>query len=222
MKLISRIIFTFLLLFTQSVFAQSRQTKNFINEVRRTVKKESIVKDNIDWSKLNNDIKSIPFTGNHNVDKELVYSVFISSLKKAGDKHSLFLSNELSGEIKKQNTKDTFTTSKLLGSNIGYLKIPHCFTFDYQMDLTFADTIVKQIETLDKYAIDKWIIDLRGNTGGNVWPMLSGLAPIIGEGLVGYTVKNQNTTKHMLSNGKINHSTLKTTIYRTKHKFKKI
>lgn len=30
-----------------------------------------------------------------------------------------------------------------------------------------------------------WIVDLRGNGGGNIWPMLAGVGPIIGEGVVG-------------------------------------
>jgi len=30
-----------------------------------------------------------------------------------------------------------------------------------------------------------WIVDLRGNTGGNMWPMLAGIGPVLGEGEVG-------------------------------------
>ena len=30
-----------------------------------------------------------------------------------------------------------------------------------------------------------WIVDLRGNTGGNMWPMLTGIGPILGDGAVG-------------------------------------
>ena len=35
-----------------------------------------------------------------------------------------------------------------------------------------------------------WIVDLRGNTGGNVWPMLLGLGPLLGDGkLVGFRTR---------------------------------
>jgi len=30
-----------------------------------------------------------------------------------------------------------------------------------------------------------WIVDLRGNGGGNMWPMLAGVGPVLGEGVVG-------------------------------------
>lgn len=223
MKLNLQIIVSiFFTLLAHQVNAQSRQTTKFINTVRQVIKKEAAVADDLDWNKFSNNIKSTPYTGNHNTDKELVYSAFINLLREAGDNHSLFLSNEVATQIKKQNSEEIFATSGYLGNNIGYLKIPFCFTFDYQKDVTFADTIVKQIELLDRYDIDKWIIDLRGNRGGNVWPMLSGLTPIIGEGLIGYTIKKQDTTKHIIGKGKINHSNLKVTEYSTKNTFRKI
>ena len=33
-----------------------------------------------------------------------------------------------------------------------------------------------------------WIVDLRSNGGGNMWPMIAGLGPILGEGLLGYFI----------------------------------
>lgn len=33
-----------------------------------------------------------------------------------------------------------------------------------------------------------WVVDLRGNGGGDMWPMLAGLGPLIGEGVVGGSV----------------------------------
>jgi C-terminal processing protease CtpA/Prc len=32
-----------------------------------------------------------------------------------------------------------------------------------------------------------WIVDLRGNGGGNIWAMLAGVGPILGEGELGTT-----------------------------------
>jgi C-terminal processing protease CtpA/Prc len=33
-----------------------------------------------------------------------------------------------------------------------------------------------------------WIVDLRSNGGGNMWPMVAGLGPILGEGPLGYFI----------------------------------
>src|SRR5690606_8339193 len=33
-----------------------------------------------------------------------------------------------------------------------------------------------------------WIVDVRGNTGGNMWPMIAGVGPLLGQGLVGHFI----------------------------------
>ena len=43
-----------------------------------------------------------------------------------------------------------------------------------------------------------WIVDLRGNFGGNMWPMLLSVEPLIGNGTLGYFV-----VSHELSDGSI-------------------
>jgi hypothetical protein len=37
-----------------------------------------------------------------------------------------------------------------------------------------------------------WIIDLRGNGGGNMWPMLAGIGFVLGEGNLGYFVDGKS------------------------------
>ncbi len=44
------------------------------------------------------------------------------------------------------------------------------------------------IRSQDAPDLAGWIVDLRGNTGGNMWPMIAGVGPVLGEGVVGYFV----------------------------------
>ena len=55
----------------------------------------------------------------------------------------------------------------------------------------YADQIQNIIIDLSKQDICGWIVDLRYNTGGNMWPMIAGLGALIGEGKLG-TFKNTN------------------------------
>ena len=41
--------------------------------------------------------------------------------------------------------------------------------------------------------VDTFVIDLRNNTGGNCWPMLAGLGPLLGNGVHGYFVSPKET-----------------------------
>jgi C-terminal processing protease CtpA/Prc len=38
------------------------------------------------------------------------------------------------------------------------------------------------IQANDKEGVCGWIVDLRRNPGGNLWPMLAGLGPLVGDG----------------------------------------
>jgi carboxyl-terminal processing protease len=40
-----------------------------------------------------------------------------------------------------------------------------------------------------------WVVDLRGNTGGNMWPMIAGVGPIVGEGILGFFVDPDSVVK---------------------------
>jgi len=40
----------------------------------------------------------------------------------------------------------------------------------------------------DKNGLKGWVIDLRKNSGGNMWPMLMGLSPFYEDGVLGYFI----------------------------------
>ncbi len=75
---------------------------------------------------------------------------------------------------------------KILKGNIGYLKIVGIGpNVDIQKE---SEKIRNAVIKMSNKKIDKWIIDLRYNGGGNMYPMVSGIAPLIGEGIVGKLV----------------------------------
>lgn len=75
-----------------------------------------------------------------------------------------------------------------LQDSIGYLTIPWVSTTDSLICERIADSLQAVIARLDSRGISRWIIDLRKNSGGNCWPMLTGVAPLLGEGVYGYFV----------------------------------
>jgi carboxyl-terminal processing protease len=81
---------------------------------------------------------------------------------------------------------------KALKHKTGYLKIVGIGpNVDIQSE---AERIRNAVCNLSKMKINKWIIDLRYNGGGNMYPMVSGIAPIIGDGTVGKLVTADHDT----------------------------
>lgn len=52
-------------------------------------------------------------------------------------------------------------------------------------DAAFAAAFQGSVAGLAAQAPCGWIVDLRGNGGGDMWPMLAGLGPLVGEGACG-------------------------------------
>jgi C-terminal processing protease CtpA/Prc len=86
--------------------------------------------------------------------------------------------SELVGEIRGEWLQDS----------IGYLTIPWVSTTDSLVCERIADSLQSVIARLDTRNISRWIIDLRKNSGGNCWPMLAGIGPLLGDGIYGYFV----------------------------------
>lgn len=49
----------------------------------------------------------------------------------------------------------------------------------------YVDSLQSQIGALDSAGACGWVLDLRENTGGNMWPMLAGVGPLLGAEVVG-------------------------------------
>lgn len=72
---------------------------------------------------------------------------------------------------------------RILKSKVGYLKIVGIApNVDIEKE---SKKIRESVIELTKQKIDKWIIDLRYNGGGNMHPMMAGIAPLVGNGIVG-------------------------------------
>lgn len=57
----------------------------------------------------------------------------------------------------------------------------------------FADSLQRAVLELHAHAPISWLIDLRQNTGGNLYPMLAGLGPLLGCGDLGWDVHADGT-----------------------------
>ncbi|MEJ7740751.1 MAG: S41 family peptidase [Chitinophagaceae bacterium] len=119
-------------------------------------------------------------------DKAAVYNLDTANRER---KPSLFrLVGEIKGEV-------------FANKGIAYLTLPWIGTADPAICTLIADSIQQLIARLDQPKISKWIVDLRKNTGGNCWPMLAGIGPLLGNGICGYFVSDTEKIPISYNNG---------------------
>jgi len=69
--------------------------------------------------------------------------------------------------------------------DIGYLLVPGLSGTDLVASRAFTAQLCKQVASLAPTSPRGWIIDLRANPGGNMWPMINGLHSFLGSANVG-------------------------------------
>jgi carboxyl-terminal processing protease len=86
--------------------------------------------------------------------------------------------------------------------NIGYVVLPRCTAKDNDGVLLYAADVRRILTDLSAQSPRGWIVDLRGNTGGDMWPMLTGIGPILGDGVLGSFVAADGNINWFYQDGK--------------------
>ena len=74
-----------------------------------------------------------------------------------------------------------------LPTSIAYVRVGS-FSGSVAEAAAFANRIQNDIIAEDREGIAGWMVDLRGNGGGNMWPMIAGLGAVIGEDVLGFFI----------------------------------
>ncbi len=202
------IFITIAMLLTFKIQAQNGQTEKqaiaLNKEISKIIKKNSLFSDSLNWKNIEAENKGLVYNDNNANNVEIIYDFYTKKLREIGDKHSFFISSKQINEISKATVSE-LPQGEYLGNGIGWVKVPRLMTFDENKDIQFADTIRSIIEKIDTdNTITGWIVDLRHNGGGNMWPMIAGLNALIDDATAGYFVQGKYKVPWSNKNGTIN------------------
>ena len=120
----------------------------------------------------------------------------LTMILRSIDNHSFYWPAE---QVEKwQNTSSDpqadvpFSKGHHIDEEYAYLWMPYLGSGDSVTQVRFADQLHALIDSLDRTGLRGWVLDLRDNQGGNCWPMLAGIGPILGEGICGYFQEGEN------------------------------
>ncbi|MBW8809212.1 MAG: peptidase S41, partial [Lysobacter sp.] len=149
------------------------------------IKARALHRDRIDWGRTDAELRA-RLTADSGASA--AYPLLRELIGALGDGHS-FLMPPQAARDNAGSAKRTFEpVVKPLAGAIGYVAVPG-FSGGRDADRdAFARGIVERIGALAPNASAGWIVDLRGNSGGTMWPMLAGLRPLLGAGGIGGNV----------------------------------
>lgn len=111
------------------------------------------------------------------------YAAISYAVELLGDNHSFF---RPPGQNTSYYRPAELSQGGRIGDSIGYVSVPSFVPTDSLSGVKFATRIQSIIKQVDSPDLKGWIVDLRNNIGGDMYPMIAGIGPVLGEGVCGY------------------------------------
>jgi carboxyl-terminal processing protease len=162
----------------------------FVEEFIARAEAFSIRRDSINWPSVRANVKAM-LAGTTEIEQ--THGAIAYVLQTLGDNHSY---------VRDVRGRDVLYPRSILCStaapepvrgrpdDIGYVRVgPYTGSILSSQDYTSA--VQAAMAAADADSLAGWVVDLRGNTGGNVWPMLTTVWPFV-QGDVVYFVDSDN------------------------------
>ncbi|RYE00894.1 MAG: hypothetical protein EOP50_02955 [Sphingobacteriales bacterium] len=101
-----------------------------------------------------------------------------------GDRHGRFQTPEEARAYEGTEAEPgPLPTGQRIGA-VGYVTVPMFLSVNKKRQEDYVHTLRGLFCSMDTGGLQGWVVDLRNNTGGNCAPMLLGVAPLLGDGVI--------------------------------------
>ena len=164
-------------------FEQSAEAKAYLDSAISIITAHAFYRDSVDFQEIVDYARLLASDAKTPADCYGPIAFILQGLNQK-DHHSFFQTASQARALNSDNGEDfTLPSGRLIGKDIGYIKVPATGALNDAVVKLYADSLQRLIKKLDSKNIRGWIVDVRDNTGGNSFPMLLGLGPIMGEGI---------------------------------------
>lgn len=173
----------------------------YLSEALTIMRDNAVTRYDVDWGALETEVNQIAINANTIAD---TYPAITRALELINTNHS-FLNSPTGTLITYPSTifcNQTFDIDQPFEAGIGYIRVDAVSTRDTAEGNVIATDIQAQIAQRDSQDITAWVVDLRNNQGGNMWPMIAGLGPMFEGNTLGHFVDaDENVTPWGYQNG---------------------
>lgn len=148
------------------------------------VRRASLWRDTVTWNQVERDVRAIAAGSQSAAD---TYPALRALLARLGDHHSFLLRPQSAAAFPTEGAANPRARVRVQTAGVGYIAVPAYSGGD----IVAAESYVRAAyDSLAHVVTDgsgtcRWIVDLRMNGGGNMWPMLGALRPFVGDSGLG-------------------------------------
>jgi carboxyl-terminal processing protease len=167
------------LLVTQSVWGQvgssgiSDSARTYLEGALSILRHSAYYRDRVDWIQTRDSCFTI--AGGAQSSSE-TYDAIRHAIRCLKDNHSSFRIPQQMRRYATLKVKDNPRPEvRTCAEAIGYIKMPGFGSLEDTVLFQYVTEMQARIDSVARLGVVGWVLDLRSNTGGNMWPMLASL-----------------------------------------------
>jgi hypothetical protein len=160
----------------------SAEAAAYLHSALQLLRKHHVNRAKADWVKIERDAREEIGGAVTPAD---TYAAIRGVLGALGEKHTMLVSPDVV-RSRMQGRSATgapvaipMPTFERVGGRFGAVRVPGHIG-PPEAGLRYTQALRSALTEMDAQGVCGWIVDLRGNTGGNMWPMMNGLDPLLG------------------------------------------
>jgi carboxyl-terminal processing protease len=155
----------------------SASAKAVLDAAISLVKQHALRRNDVDWDKVEPQTRALAAGAEEPKD---VYPAIRYLLTKLGDRHSFLMTPSQTKAFQSGGAENPRPEVRSFPEGVVYISIPGYAGAEPGAAREYARRLHEEIAAMAPSATCGWVVDLRSNTGGNMWPMLAGLKPFLG------------------------------------------
>ncbi|WP_327178752.1 S41 family peptidase [Streptomyces sp. NBC_01335] len=160
------------------------KARAYLTSALDLMEKHSLMKAEVDWPKVRRD--AFAHAAKARTPAE-TYGPIRQALRDLGDRHSTFLDPQDVARTQDASADGLMLPEgRRLPGGIGYLMLPPVASDE--VAAPYIRAARSTVTGIDDEGACGWVVDLRGESGGDMWPPLAAVGPILGDGEAGAAV----------------------------------
>lgn len=158
--------------------------RDYLTNALELLERHALHRDRVDWSRVRRqalaEIQGATCPA-------ATYGAIRQAIEALHSPHTLLIPPQAAAEAFGDaggGTGEPVPEGRIVDGRFGYLTIPEAAA-GRQADERYLRVGASLLRSLDAHRPVGWIVDLRRNGGGDMYPMLTVLAPLLGEGVLG-------------------------------------
>lgn len=166
----------------QGVTDTTVTAEHVVDSALVVVRRHALWRDTVTWSVVEPEVRALVdgATSPGDADRAVRHL-----LVRLGDAHSVLMDAAEAERWRTPGGIERRTSEIRVIDRVGYVMVPGYTGGDVAAARIYARTVHAALDSARHAAPCGWIVDLRQNDGGNMYPMLAALKPLLGDGVVG-------------------------------------